>query len=110
HFQGLTLDFLGVVLEKRREGYLEEIIRSFQREMERFGGIMEAEVRTAVELLEEARKSLTETLAGATGKEVRMNVRVDPELLAGAGVKIGDKVIDGSLATRLKKLQAELSG
>ncbi|NLC76475.1 MAG: F0F1 ATP synthase subunit delta [Clostridia bacterium] len=110
HFQGLTLDFLGVVLEKRREGYLEEIIRSFQREMDRFRGIMEAEVRTAVELPEEARKTLTEKLAGATGKEVRLNFRVDPELLAGAVLKIGDKVIDGSIATRLKKLQAELSG
>ncbi|NLL18611.1 MAG: F0F1 ATP synthase subunit delta [Clostridia bacterium] len=110
HFQELTLNFLGVVLEKRREAYLEEIVASFQREMDEFRGIMEAEIRTAVELPEESKKALAERLTKTTGKEVRLKYRVEPDLLAGAVLKIGDKVIDGSIATRLKNLQAELSG
>lgn len=109
-FQELTLNFLGVVLEKRREEYLEEIVFSFQRELDEYRGIVEAEVRTAVELPEEGQKALAERLTKTIGKQVRLNFRVEPDLLAGAVLKIGDKVIDGSIATRLKNLQAELSG
>ncbi|HHW07084.1 MAG TPA: F0F1 ATP synthase subunit delta [Clostridia bacterium] len=109
-FQALTLNFIGVILEKRREEYLEDIIKSFERELDRHHGVMEAEIRTAVELPEEDRQALAEKLAKATGKQVRLRYRLDPGLMAGAVLKIGDKVIDGSVATRLKNLKAQLSG
>lgn len=109
-FQELTLNFLGVILEKRREEYIEEIIKSFEREMDRHRGVMEAEIRTAVELPEEEKEALAQKLSQITGKQIRLRYRLDPGLMAGAVLKIGDKVIDGSVATRLKNLKAQLSG
>lgn len=109
-FQELTLNFIGVILEKRREEYLEEIINSFEQELDRFRGVIEAEIRTAVELPEAEQQALAEKLAKATGKQVRLRCRLEPDLMAGAVLKIGDKVIDGSVATRLKNLKAQLSG
>lgn len=109
-FQELTLNFIGVILEKRREEYLAEIITSFEQELDRFRGVIEAEIRTAVELPDEEQQALAEKLAKATGKQVRLRCRLEPSLKAGAVLKIGDKVIDGSVATRLKNLKAQLSG
>lgn len=109
-FHELTLNFLGVLLEKRREGYLADIITGFRREVDLARGILEAEIRTAVELPPEGKEALAAGLTKATGKEMRFEYRVEPELVAGAVLRIGDKVIDGSIATRLKRLHAELSG
>lgn len=107
-FSELTLDFLGVLIEKRREIYLKEIIAGFQAELDRFHGILQGEIRTAVELPESGQELLKEQLAGATGKQMRLTYKVEPELIAGAVLKFGDKIIDGSVATRLKKMRLEL--
>ncbi len=107
-FQTLTLNFLGVLLEKRREIYLKEVITGFYNEMDRFHGILQAEIRTAVALPEAGQELLKEQLSKATGKKMRLTYKVDPALIAGAVLKFGDKIIDGSVATRLKKMQSEL--
>ncbi len=107
-FQQLTLNFLGVLLEKRREIYLKEIIAGFYDELDRFHGILQGEIRTAVELPESGRELLKEQLSRVTGKKMRLDYKVDPALIAGAVLKFGDKIIDGSVATRLKKMQSEL--
>lgn len=109
-FQELTLNFLGVLLEKRREIYLKEIIAGFQAEMDRRQGVLQGEIRTAVELPEAGQELLKEQLTKVTGKKIRLTYKVEPGLIAGAVLKFGDKIIDGSVATRLKKMQVELKG
>lgn len=109
-FQDLTLDFLGLILAKNREEYLGDIILCFREAADDFRGIMEAEIRTALELQTSDKEKLAEQLAQATGKKVRLRYRVEPELIAGAVLRIGDKVMDGSIATRLKNLREELVG
>ncbi|HHX50398.1 MAG TPA: ATP synthase F1 subunit delta [Clostridia bacterium] len=106
--ENLTLNFLGVIFSKRREYYLKQIIAEFFQKADQHQGIMEVEIRTAVELGTETAQLLQLRLARSTGKKLRLKFQVQPELLGGALIKMGDKVIDGSVATKLKRLQQKL--
>jgi F-type H+-transporting ATPase subunit delta len=64
-----------------------------------------AEVRTAVELTDEQRKRLTESLKKATGLDVDLVVIIDPTVIGGIVTQIGDTVIDGSIRHRLAQLK-----
>jgi F-type H+-transporting ATPase subunit delta len=67
-----------------------------------------AEVRTAVELDDDQRRRLAAALGKATGKKVSLKVVVDPTVLGGVSVQIGDTVIDGSVRNRLNQLREAL--
>lgn len=69
------------------------------------GGKVVAEVRTAVELTDDQKARLTESLKASTGKDVDLVVVVDPSVLGGVVTQIGDTVIDGSIRSRLAKLR-----
>jgi F-type H+-transporting ATPase subunit delta len=65
-----------------------------------------AEVRSAIELTDDQIERLAAALANATGKRVEVKVIVDPSVLGGAITQIGDRVIDGSVRTRLEQLKS----
>jgi F-type H+-transporting ATPase subunit delta len=67
-----------------------------------------AEVRSSVELDEDTRRRLAAALGKATGKKVSLKVIVDPTVLGGIAVQMGDTVIDGSVRTRLNQLREAL--
>jgi F-type H+-transporting ATPase subunit delta len=69
-----------------------------------------AEVRTAVPLDHDRTSRLALAIEHATGKKIDMKVVVDPDLLGGVVVRVGDMVIDGSVARRLDELKARLVG
>jgi F-type H+-transporting ATPase subunit delta len=84
-------------------------IASFYSEMvddER--NVARATVRTAVELDDERRLSLQRQLAEQTGKQVELEMIVDPSILGGMTVRIGDRLFDASTRTRLQSLRREL--
>jgi F-type H+-transporting ATPase subunit delta len=68
-----------------------------------------AEVRSAVELTGEQRTRLATALSTLQGRQVRLNVIVDPEVVGGIVVRVGDDVIDGSVASRLEQARRTLS-
>lgn len=68
-----------------------------------------AEVRTAVALGEDRRRELAEALSATSGQEVEVKVVVDPDIVGGVVVRMGDTVIDGSVARRLEELRASLT-
>lgn len=70
---------------------------------------MLAEVRTAVPLTEEQTRRLAAALSAQQGREVRLGVIVDPEVVGGIVVRVGDDVIDGSIATRLEQARRAVS-
>ena len=72
-------------------------------------GIVEAIVTSAAPLEEAERAALAERLAALTGQRVEIEERVDPALLGGLQVRIGDRLIDGSVRGRLERLRATLS-
>ena len=69
---------------------------------------MRAEVRTAVEVDKAERDRVERWLVDVTGKEVRLEYRTDPNLVGGMIVKIGDRVVDGSVRTKLNALRRNL--
>ncbi len=100
----ITERFLGTVIEKKREDLLAAIYEEYRSLWDQSRGIVHAEVTTAVPLSEAQEKSLTDALGQATGSRVEITVKRDQSLMAGVVVRMGDRVLDGSLARRLAVL------
>lgn len=104
----VTRHLLGVVIDKQREDVLATIYEEYRNLWDSYRGIMHAEVTTKDELSEEQQKSLADALSRATGQVVQLTLKEDPGILAGVVVRIGDRVLDGSLARRLAILGERL--
>jgi len=102
-------NFLFVVVDHRRTVILPEIMERFQEVIRQRQGLAEAEVRSAVELSGAQKSAIVATLAKVTGKRVETTYALDPTLLGGAIVRIGDTVYDGSLRHRLNGMRAKLA-
>lgn len=95
----------------RRKGRLAlgPSIASYVRELvddER--GVVRALVTSAVELAEEQARRVQERVAAGTGREVHVETQVDPSILGGLTIRIGDQLLDGSTRTRLHNLRSQL--
>lgn len=103
------MGFLTIVLTKDRYGELEEILDYFLAEGKRYKGIGIATVTTAVELSEEQKKRIEQKLSDTTEfRSMEMIYRTDASLIGGMIIRIGDRVVDSSIRTKLSKLQREL--
>lgn len=107
-YQEITRNFIFLLLEKRREEHLFAIYREYVNLADQERNIMDGEVWTAAELSDQIKKDLEKRLSKLSGKNVRLQYKVDPKLLGGAVLKIGDKVLNGSLANRLEKMKENL--
>lgn len=105
---GLAGNFLRVVAKNRRLFALPGIIRAYRELVARHRGETQAEVKTAHPLTPEQEIELRATLKSVTGKDVTVNVTVDPSLLGGLIVKVGSRQIDTSLRTKLSTLKLAL--
>lgn len=105
----IVRNFLLVIADHRRAHYLPEIADAFQEVVRQRQGIAEAQVYSAVRLTEAQKAELTKSLTRLTGKAVDPNYFIDPELLGGALVRVGDTIYDGSLRHRLEQMRSQLS-
>lgn len=69
-----------------------------------------AEVRSAVQLDDRQRERLAQALSRQLGRDIELQVVVDPDVVGGLVVRVGDTVIDGSVATRLERVRTRLTG
>lgn len=97
----ITTRLLDVVIDKNREDVLSSIYEEYRNLWDSSRGIMHAEVTTAEAMSEAQEKSLAEALGRATGHTVKVTLKQDRSLIAGVVVRMGDRVLDGSLARRL---------
>jgi F-type H+-transporting ATPase subunit delta len=104
----LTLNFLLLLCDRRREAHLKSIHEHFQALALEAKGVAEAEVRSAVPLKEEQVRALEARLSQATGHKIRLKTRLEPKLMGGLVVKLGDRVFDGSLVQRLESLKEHI--
>ena len=105
----LQLNLLRLLRRKSRLA-LGPSIASYVRELlDERRGIARAQVRTAVEIDEERRQWFASQLGALTGMQVEVEAEVDPDLIGGAVVRIGDRLIDGSARSRLRALRAQLA-
>jgi F-type H+-transporting ATPase subunit delta len=102
-------NFLLVMIDHQRTHLLPEIAETLQEVIRQRQGIVEAEIRSAVELSEAQRRRLAQKLELMTGKKIEPRYSLDPALLGGAVVRIGSTIYDGSLRNRLDTLRARLT-
>jgi F-type H+-transporting ATPase subunit delta len=100
--------FLHVLAQNNRLGLLRDVHAAFQAIRDRQAGRVRVLVRTAKPLDDGQKGELTATLAGKLNKEPVLTVRVEPQLLGGLIVQVGDRVYDSSVRTRLDTLRNTL--
>ncbi len=102
-------NFAFVLIEHRRAAEIPEIVEEFQQELNAYQGIAIAEVTTAVPLDEAESRAVAGRLERLVGKRIILEKRVDPSILGGVIARIGDRLIDGSIAGQLESLRRELT-
>lgn len=102
---GLVGKFIRVVAGNRRLFALPHIITAFREQLAAHRGEVAAEVTSAEPLNERHLGALREALKAAIGKDVALDTHVDPALIGGLIVKVGSRMIDGSLRTKLNSLK-----
>lgn len=106
----LTKNFLGVLAENRRVAELPAMIRAFHMIAAAQRGEVTAEVASAHPLSGEQLASLEQKLRARQGRTVKLQTRVDPDLLGGLVVTIGSQRIDSSIRSRLNSLAQAMKG
>lgn len=102
---------LRIVVTKGRSSNLMEILDYFIAKTKEFKKIGIASVTSAAELSDVQKTKIVEKLLSSTSyKEFEMSYGVDPELIGGIVIRIGDRVVDGSVRNKLMSLKKELSG
>ena len=104
----LALNLISLLASRNIAHIMPGVVERYQELLDAHRGIEQAEVVSAVPLDDEQRRKLTELLQGVVGAEVRLARRVEPQILGGLVIRIGDRLIDGSTRTRLQALQREL--
>jgi F-type H+-transporting ATPase subunit delta len=107
---GTTKNFLGVLAENRRLSQLPAIIRAFRMLAANHRGETTAEVASAHPLTAAQVDALKQQLRTRVGRDVAVDLSVDPTLLGGLVVKIGSQMIDSSIKTRLNTLAHAMKG
>ena len=101
-------NLLGLVLRRRRLDSLPQIAREFKRLFNRRAGVVDATATSALRLDQQELAALTTRLETMTGKKVELVTAVDPSILGGIQVRIGDTLYDGSVRGRLERLRSRL--
>jgi len=104
----LTLGFFELAVMKGRMGYYRDIIAAFQDLYDKHRNMIRVDVTSAVALDDAARDKVKAAVAKRTGKTVIPTYHVDPAVLGGVSVRIGDTVLDGTLRHQLEDLREQL--
>jgi F-type H+-transporting ATPase subunit delta len=107
---GFTGNFLQLISRNRRLFAVADMLKAFQALLARERGEVSADVASAHPLSAEQLKMLSENLRASIGKNVQVRTRVDPNLLGGLIVKVGSRMIDSSLRTKLNNLKVAMKG
>ena len=106
----LTRNFIGVVVENRRLFALPGMIKSYLALLARARGEATAEVFSAKPLSDAQGQAIMESLRKAVGTKVTIDAKVDESLLGGLVVKVGSRMVDTSLKTKLSQLRLAMKG
>jgi F-type H+-transporting ATPase subunit delta len=102
-------NFLQMLADNRRLGFLPEIARLFQQYKDEAEGLVDVQVTAATQIDAGEQQKIGAALEKRFGRKVRVHTDVDASLIGGAVVRAGDLVIDGSIKSRLERLAYELT-
>ena len=103
-----TMAFLNLLADKRRTGLLADVKVEFDRLLREFSNIVAATATSAVPLTKSQLTALEKALEKRTGKDIELTTEVDPTLMGGILVRIGDTVLDGTVRGKLDRLREQL--
>jgi F-type H+-transporting ATPase subunit delta len=106
----LVLNLAKLLIRKGRSLDARAVADAFARMADEHEGIAHAQITTAVPLSPDQLNAIAAKLTTSLGKNVQATGVVDPAILGGVIVKVGDRLVDGSIKTRLKRLRRELEG
>jgi F-type H+-transporting ATPase subunit delta len=106
----MTRNFAAVVARNRRLFVLDSMCVGYRQLLASARGEMTAEIMTAEPLTDAQQASLEQELRTAMGSKVTLETRVDASLLGGMIVKVGSRMVDSSLRTKLQRLELSLKG
>ena len=104
----LLYNFMQTVNQKDRLDFLPLILKSFSRIVDARHGIVEVDVYVASELDSEALDALAQKIGAAIDRNVILKQKVDAQLIGGLKLRVGDRLIDGSIVTQLKILERKI--
>jgi len=102
---GISAKFLKVLTANRRLFAVSDVIRAFRGLVANFKGEATADVTVAQSLSDRNLDTLKTALKSVTGKDVALNVKVDPSIIGGLVVKLGSRMVDSSLRTKLNSIK-----
>ncbi|MBB4374538.1 F-type H+-transporting ATPase subunit delta [Bradyrhizobium sp. cir1] len=102
---GISANFLKVLTANRRLFAVADVIRAYRVLVAKFKGETTADVTVAEALSDKNLDALKVALKSVTGKDVALNVKVDPAIIGGLVVKLGSRMVDGSLRTKLNSIK-----
>ena len=105
----LALNLVYLLVTRGRLGMVGDIADEYQRLLDSYRGIEQAEVTTAIPLDDEDKQRLEERLGAVVGKKVVVKLKVDSSVVGGIVARIGGKLLDGSTHTRLMALKKALA-
>jgi F-type H+-transporting ATPase subunit delta len=106
----MTRNFVGLVARNRRLFALPGMISGYLRLLAERRGEIRAEVTAAQAMTDEQVVAINDQLKRAMGSKVAVEIRVDPALIGGLVVKVGSRMVDGSLRSKLQRLQLAMRG
>jgi F-type H+-transporting ATPase subunit delta len=98
-----------MLIERRRFDILPDLLEVFRDMMLEAQGIAIANVTTAVDLTPEEREQIKAQLKSIVGKDIELRAHTDPSMIGGLVARIGDQLIDGSVASQLNQMRATLA-
>ncbi|MDB5521909.1 MAG: synthase delta subunit [Tardiphaga sp.] len=102
---GITAKFLKVLTANRRLFAVTDVIRAYGALVAKFKGEATAEVTVAEALSDKNLDALKSALKSVSGKDVALNVKIDPSIIGGLVVKLGSRMVDSSLRTKLNSIK-----
>ena len=108
HISIYTLNLLKILVESNRIFILPLLSKHYKELLDKKRNIVTAQVITAIEIDEDARNMLKHKLQVLLSSEVNLEQTIDEDIIAGVIVKIGDKVIDGSIRTGIENMKKQL--
>jgi F-type H+-transporting ATPase subunit delta len=103
------LSFLELLIENHRMPVIFRVRREYERLWEQENRLLPVVLTSAVELDEQTTKSLSERIGERTGRTVTLTTRVEPDILGGIVVQVGNSILDASIRNRLEQLRTQVA-
>jgi ATP synthase F1 delta subunit len=104
----IFLNFLELLLENHRMPAIFRVRRGYERLWEEHNRLLPVEVTSAIELDEQTVRGIGDRIAEQTGRKVELSATVEPDILGGIVVRVGNQVLDASIRTRLDSLRKQV--